>query len=152
MRYIKHPIECLCLLPRNSPDDQLFKFIVFSIVDINTGDIVPSYAQCPNCGNIHKIVETFKSVKIGKDSDQFPLLPNLEEIKLELPDQLRKIMENYKLTLVDYQQAKCILDLELWGDAVVLQRESFDGKTIIKYVMIAGRTLFQVKTATLDDD
>ncbi len=148
MDFIKHSVECVCILPQHQ---DLFKFIVLSLID-DKGEVVPSYVQCPNCGNIHKIIEIFQSVKIGKDTQDFPMLPNIEELKLELPEQVRKLLENNKVSLVEWQEAKYIFEHELWGKSIVLKKEQFDGKTLVKYLLIAGRELFQVRTATIEED
>lgn len=151
MDFIKHPVECVCILPQHLATKELFKFIVLSIIDDN-GEVVPSYVQCPNCGNIHKVIEIFQSVTIGKESQDFPLLTNLEEIKLELPEHVRKLLENNKVSLVEWQEAKAIFEHQLWGKAIILKKEQFDGKTIVKYLLIAGKELFQVKTTTIEED
>ena len=79
---IKHLIECHCVLPqfRNRLDAVYHRFVVFSIIDADD-NMVPKYAQCNNCGVIHKVIDVMTSeVALGNDNDAAVI--SIDDIKL----------------------------------------------------------------------
>ncbi|NBP56906.1 hypothetical protein EBU71_10330, partial [bacterium] len=83
--YIKHLIECKCVLVqyKNITPTVFHKFLVFSEIDGTDGLVIPSYAQCNNCGVIHKINEIGKSSQLRKES--MTALLTIDDIKSSLP-------------------------------------------------------------------
>lgn len=148
---IKHQVECNCILPqfimRQPPI--FHKFNVFSIIE-ETGNIRPSHAQCNNCDAIHKIMEVNKSRQLSKEESK--LLPNLDEVKLSIPEAIRKIIESYKVDMATWQEAEFIFENEKWGRSIILFKEEDDGKTIGKYVVILGKSLFKIEKFVLDEE
>ena len=59
---LKHVVECTCILPqyKNQTPPVFHQFVVFSIIN-NQDELQPDYAQCNNCGVIHKVVDACKS-------------------------------------------------------------------------------------------
>ena len=141
--YIKHLIECDCVLPQF----QLYrppvfhKFVVFSII-LEDGEIQPSFAQCPNCGAVHKVTEVLTSTRIAKDS--LSSLPSVDEIKKTLPKRYTETLETYHCDVSTWQEVKFIIDHELWGKAVVHSREVVDGEVTGKYMIVLGQDLLKI--------
>ena len=81
------------------------KFIVFSIIN-QDGSIKPSYAKCNNCDGIHKVTEVGVSEKLKRESS--PALPDIEEIKTNLPDKLVELLVRYNLDLPTWQEVQFV--------------------------------------------
>ena len=98
MQGIKHMVECRCVLSqyKKSTIPVYHKFIVFSIIDKDKVKI--SFAQCNNCGIIHKITDLCKS-EIMNGKEQMSSLETIEDIKTALPEDLGSVLENYSCTL-----------------------------------------------------
>lgn len=143
--YIKHLIECKCILPQfkqaNSPI--WHHFIAFSEID-ETGSVIPSFVQCNNCGSVHRVTEVGISTILGRDD--MPSLPNLDEIKSGLPEKLVAILEKSDAQLPTYQETSFILEHKMWGRIVILNKETIDGLVVGKYLTIIGETLWKVNS------
>lgn len=148
--YIKHLIECRCSLAqfRSLDNPPSHKFIVFSELDENA-DVKPSYAQCNNCGIIHKIVETGQSVTLKKE--EMRSLETIGDIKNDLPEWLGNLLEQYKCELHIYQEARFIISRGLWGRFVVLSREREDDLVIGKLCQILGEKLHKIEMFEIDE-
>lgn len=142
--YVKHIIECKCILPQyKSIDPPVFhKFLTFSVLDAS-GEVEPHYTQCNNCGVVHRVIEVGQSRIIKKES--LPSLVSIEDFKATLPPKLIGILEIHDCPLALWQEADFILKNKLWGRGFILAKES-DGSTLIgKYVVILGEALFDIK-------
>lgn len=142
--YIKHMIECKCILPQfKSIAPPIFhKFLVFSVLDAQ-GLVEPHYAQCNNCGVVHRVTEVGQSRVIKKET--LPSLVTIEDLKASLPPKLVGILEIHDCPLATWQEANFIIQHKLWGSGFVLAKE-IDGATLLgKYIVILGETLFDIK-------
>lgn len=141
--YIKHLVECKCVLPQFKKIDppRWHLFVVFSEID-ETGAMIPAFVQCNNCGIIHRVTEVGISSILGRDD--LPSLPNLEEIKLSLPEKIVSILEKYDCDLPTYQETAFILEHKLWGRVVILNKDVVDGFLVGKYLTIMGETLWKI--------
>ena len=149
--YIKHLIECRCFLPQFSDMAQPpnHKFIVFSALDEN-GGVKQSYSQCNNCGVIHRVIEVGTSVTLKKES--MMTLPTIDDIKTGLPDWLVGILEKNQCDeLHTWQEAKFIIENELWGRFVVLAKERDGDMTNGKILQLLGNKLYKVEIFERDD-
>ena len=149
--YIKHQIECNCILPQflNRNPIVFHRFNVFSVIEPD-GSIRPSYARCNNCDAIHKVIEVNTSRQLSREESR--LLPNLEEIKLSIPENIRKIVESYKVEIITWQELEFIFQNQKWGRSVILFKEEDDGKTIGKYIVILGSSLFRIEKFTTGEE
>ena len=149
--YIKHLVECKCVLPQFKHVDppRWHHFVAFSEID-QTGLVIPCFVQCNNCGIIHKVTEVGTSSILGRDD--LPSLPNLEDIKSGLPEKLVSILEKYESELPTYQEAAFILEHKLWGRFVILTKEVVDGILLGKYLLILGDTLWKVNSFQEEQD
>lgn len=148
--YIKHLVSCKCILPqfKNSSPVIYHRFIAFSELD-EYGLIIPSYAQCTNCGSIHKIIEVGKSSIINKE--EMKSLPTIEDIKLNIPERLANVLIQSDVPLSTWQEVQFILENKLWGRMVVLAKEREEDSMFIKYMIILGENLFKVDTYERDN-
>jgi hypothetical protein len=149
--YIKHLVECKCILPQFKDRQQplYHSFVVFSVIEDN-GDVQVSFAQCPNCDIIHKVTEIGVSIIIRKE--EMSSLITVDEIKSSLPESLSKLLSSYDLFLHSWQEISFILEHELWGQRpVILSKEEVEGVTMGKYLAILGKELFQIKTFSREE-
>lgn len=149
--YVKHLVECKCILPqfRKMPIPPFHKFVVFSELEEKTGLVKVSFTQCPNCGAVHYITEVGHSKITSKDS--LMSLPTIEDIKLELPDKLVGLLERHVCELPVWQEAKFILEHNLWGRTIILTREHEGDLVMGKFVIVLGREIYKVETFERND-
>jgi hypothetical protein len=143
--YVKHLVECKCILPQFKQVEPVrwHCFVVFSEID-ELGMIIPSFAQCNNCGTIHKVTEVGISSVLSKDN--LASLPKIDEIKTSLQEKLVKVLESYDCELPTYQEVQFIIEHQLWGRTVILSKEVLDGMLLGKYLLIIGETLWKVNS------
>lgn len=148
--YVKHLVKCKCILPqfRQMPDPPFHKFIVFSEID-ETSNVVPSFAQCPNCGACHKVKEVGLSDILRKED--LPSILTIDEIKGNLPERLLHALGKYDLELHQWMEIKWIMENEGWGKTVVLSKEMIDGELTGKYIQILGQELWRINNFTRED-
>jgi len=147
---IKHLVECNCILPqflRVTPT-VFHRFVVFSIIDPD-GSVKPSYAECNNCGAIHRVREVGKSAQIAKESTLS--LPKISELRTAIPEDMAKILESYKCDITTWQELKFILDEKDWGKSVILAKEEDQDMVVGKVLVVLGTTLFKVETFSVGD-
>lgn len=141
--YIKHLVECNCVLPQfKHTDPPLWHhFVVFSEIN-EKGEVIPSFVQCNNCGMVHKVTEVGVSSTMKKDT--LPALMTVEDIKSSLPEKLLAELEKHELGLPTYQEVAFIREHKLWGRSVLLTKDEVDGILVGKALQIIGETLWRV--------
>lgn len=149
--YIKHLVECKCVLPqyKNVSPTVFHKFLVFSEIDTIDGSVISSYAQCNNCGVIHKIKEIGKSTILRKEN--MAALLTIDDIKSSLPPRLASILETNNCDLPYWQEAQFILINKLWGRGFTLSQERENTTIIGKYIVILGENLYDIKPFERDE-
>lgn len=149
--YIKHLVSCRCVLAQfesmKHPPDH--KFVVFSELD-EDGMIIPSHAQCNNCGIIHRVTEVETSYTLKRET--LMSLQNIDDIKTSSPDWLIGILEQYQCELHVWQEAKFILDNNLWGRFIVLSKEKEQTLVFGKLLQILGKNLYKINNFERDDE
>jgi hypothetical protein len=127
MQGYKHLIECHCVLLqyRDRKDPIYHKFVVFSAVD-DTDTVIPAYAQCNNCGTVHKIYDICKS-EIIAGKDESSSTEKKEDVCISLPKSLVELFESYNLEVANYQYARFILENKIWDSTIILTSE-LDGE------------------------
>ena len=150
-RYIKHLIECKCILPqyKKLTNPIYHKFIVFSEIEETTGSVVKSYTQCPVCGAVHRVNEIGLSKILNKDS--MLTLPTIEDIKLNLPGGIAAVLERHECDLPTWQEAEFIIKNKLWGKTLILAKDREGTEVIGKYVIILSPTLHKVEVFEMND-
>jgi len=144
--YIKHLIECKCILPqfRKIESPVFHKFIVFSELEEQTALVKSSFVQCPNCGAVHKVTEIGQSEITNKET--LLSLPSIEDIELELPDKLIHLLRRHECELPTWQEAKFIIDNEIWGSVVIVSKDRNSDTVIGKFVTILGKETYKLDT------
>ncbi len=125
------------------------QFVVFSVLDDNTAMVIPSLVQCNNCYAIHRILEVGVSETLPKETSL--ALPNIDDIRVGLPDRLSDLLQRHGCELHTWQEVEYILNKELWGTPVILSKERIKDTVTGKYVLILGKTLFRVDSYTRED-
>ncbi|MEM4367403.1 MAG: hypothetical protein QXO21_00040 [Candidatus Anstonellales archaeon] len=152
--YIKHTIECRCILQQlkyysvnNKP--LYFHFVVFSEYD-KDGNIIPSFAKCPNCGIIHKVTEVGQSTIL--QMEDMPSLLTEEELLNSLPSEIADILKQYGVDYATLQQAKYIIEHKLWGQTILLAKDEIvtDQQVQVsgKVLIILGERLYKIESFT----
>ena len=150
--YIKYLLECKCILPqfKNSNPVVFHKFLVFSEIDTANGLIIPSYAQCNNCGIIHKVTDICTS-EILSGKEAMNSIVKIEDIKLSLPPNLADILERNNADVATWEAAQFILENKQWGNFVILAQEEESGTRQGKYVRIMSETFFKVESFSREE-
>ena len=125
MQGVKHLIQCHCVLPqfKNRENPVFHKFVVFSVID-DSDTVQPKFAQCNNCGIIHKVTDLCKSELTSKEESKS--LPNIQDIKFSLPKDLVGILESYQCDLATWEQAEWICLTKMCDQWIVLAKEEGD--------------------------
>ena len=146
MQGIKHLIECHCILAqyRTRKDPVFHKFIVFSTID-DSDTVVPKFAQCNNCGAVHKIIDICKSEMLpGKD--EIKSIRTFVDIKLSLPNDIVDLLNSYSCPLPTWEHAEFIFQEKKWGEEIILTREELDETVTGKLLRIENGTAFKVES------
>ena len=106
--------------------------------------LVPSYAQCPNCNAIHKIVEVFLSKTLPRET--IAALPKKQEIKLSIPEEISNILETYNCDISVWQEVEFIFANQQWGKMVILKKDQEEDCVSGKLLLIIGEKLFKIES------
>ena len=145
MKGLKHLVECHCILPQYRDRDKpvYHRFVAFSEID-DSDTVVTSYAQCNNCGTVHKVLDICKS-EIIAGKDESATVERIQDVAMSLPPSLTELFESYSLELPDYQYARFILDNQVWGTTMTLSKETEDGVTNGKCLKFVSIDKFRVE-------
>tara|TARA_R110002110_G_scaffold405960_1_gene625429 strand:- start:264 stop:728 length:465 start_codon:yes stop_codon:yes gene_type:complete len=146
MNGTKHIVECHCILPqyRDRKNPVYHKFVVFSEID-DSDTVVPSNAQCNNCGTVHKIYDICKS-EIVAGKDESASVEKIRDVSISLPDQVIELLESYNMDICDYQMARFILENKKWDSVLTLGTDSEDGQTTGKILRFLKDNRFRVES------
>lgn len=160
--YIKHLIECKCILKlyENETPPRYHQFVVFSELEYSgetdvVGTVKSSIAQCNNCAAVHKVLEIGISELVSGGEVAARRVPTIDEVELELPEKLSRLLRQNECELHVWQEAAHIIANGLWGSFVVLSKvsrqdkdapkeyfKSVDGKALV----ILGESIFKIET------
>jgi len=143
----KHLISCRCVLPqfKNSTDieKKQHRFLVFSTIE---DDVVKhKFAQCNNCGIIHKVTDICTS-EIMPGKEAMSSILTIDDIKSGINQSLVSILERHNCDLPTWEHTQFVIENKRWGDFIILTSDLEDDNRIIKYVRILGESLFKVDT------
>lgn len=148
MEGLKHLVECRCMLPQLRSKGILHKFVVFSELD---GDSVKlKFAQCNNCGVIHKVTDICKSTVLSGKEHLSSIL-TIDDIKTSLVTTSKDIaaaLDRLNVDLATWENVKFIIVNKKWNNFVTLSSETEDGLVLLKYIVILGENLFRIDTHT----
>jgi hypothetical protein len=131
------------------PEPPVHQFIVFSVVDESDRTQI-KFAQCNNCGVIHKVTDICKSEVILNKEDMGSIL-TIEDIKSSMPARLVSILELNDADLPTWEAANFIFENKKWGEFVVLSTDFDSGVRQGKYVQILGESMFKVSSFTREE-
>lgn len=134
---MRHLIECNCILPqyKNRTPVVWHKFPVFSVIDENN-NVKEKFAQCNNCGIIHKVTEIGKSEITIKEN--LRSIRTMEDIKFGIQSDIAGILEQYKCDVSAWEEAEFILHNNKWGSMIILDQETSNGVTNGKALIFQG--------------
>ena len=134
---IRHLVECNCILPqyKNRTPVVWHKFPVFSIIN-EKNEVIHKFAQCTNCGIIHKIIEIGKSEVTLKEN--LKSIRTIQDIKFGIQPDVAGLLEQYKCDVSVWEQSEFILHNKKWGSMVILDHELDKGTTIGKALVFQG--------------
>lgn len=134
---MRHLIECNCISPvfKNRNPVIWHKFPVFSIID-EDNNVIPKYAQCNNCGIIHKITEIGVSEITTKE--HLKSIRNINDIKFGIQSDIAGLLEQYNKDISVWEETEFILNNEKWGSMIILDQETEDGITSGKVLVFQG--------------
>jgi len=146
----KHLISCRCVLPqfKNSSNPIAHKFVVFS--EIKEGSTVVKFAQCNNCGVVHKVTDICTS-EIMQNKESINSILSIDDIRFSLNTKLSSILDRHNCDLPTWEQAKYILENKKWGEFVVLAVDGDGDEKVIKYVQIISDGIFKVDSKNRKD-
>lgn len=140
----KHLVKCRCVLPqfKNQEKPQVHQFVVFSVIE---DDVVQQkYAQCNNCGLIHKITDVCTS-EIQNGKENMSSLITIDDIKCSLHQNLINLLEINKADLPTWEAVNFIIENKQWGNFVVITKDQEGEEIHGKYIRILGDSLFKVE-------
>jgi len=142
---VKHLVQCHCILPqfKDAADHTFHKFVVFSVVD-DSDTVQPKFAQCNNCGIVHKVTDICKSELTSKEDAKF--LPSIDDIKFSIPSDLCRVLESYQSDIATWEQAEWIYLTKSWDQWITLARdESEDGDIHGKRLIFTDDGRFRIE-------
>lgn len=119
---------------KNNPP--YYNFAVFSIID-DSDTCIPKYAQCNNCGVVHRVVDLCRS-EIISGRDELSSVTSVDDLKVMLSSDIVQVMESYSCTLPSYEHVHFIISNAQWGDFIVLTRDSIDDEQQGKLLRFIG--------------
>ncbi len=147
---LKHLVTCRCVLPqfKRHVDPPNHMFVVFSVVE-DDGEFRVRFAQCNNCGIIHKVTEVNRSTIVSREA--MGSLVTIDDVKGSLPARLVELLDSNGADLATWEMASFIVENKKWGEFVVLAAEEESGLKQGKYVRILGESLFKVESFTREE-
>jgi len=144
----KHLITCRCILPqfKKMEDPPAHKFIVFSVVQDN-GDVVVKYAQCNNCGVVHRVIDICKSEIISGKENMNSIL-QIDDIRPSLHVNFVGILDSNSADLATWEAVQFIVENKQWGSIAILTTETEGDELHGKYIRILGESLCKVEPFT----
>jgi|TARA_Y100000310_G_scaffold312415_1_gene359699 hypothetical protein len=148
MHGLKHIIECRCILPtlKNKEDPPLHQFVVFSVID-DDDKVCEKYAQCNNCGVVHKVYDLCKS-EILASKEELKSALTIEDIKFTLPEAVAGILENYECDLPTYEHVKFMYDFNITGEFTILTKEQDESRVEGKILRYKEGKTFSIEPFT----
>ena len=141
----KHLIKCRCVLPqfKNNENPPAHRFVVFSIIEDEK--VSTKYAQCNNCGVIHKVTDICTS-EIQSGKEHMGSIISIEDIRLSISKNLSSVLEANSVDLPTWEAVQFVVDNKQWGQIVVLTTDRDGDEIHGKYIRILGESLFKVES------
>lgn len=138
MNYIKHLIECQCVLSifKNKSKPIYHKFPVFSLLDTND-NVQEKYVICDNCGIIHNVTEiSISKIMWGKENLR-SLVVSKDDVKFNLENlnynNIVSLLEKNQLSVADWEIVEFLIENKQSG-IVLLNKEEIDNNIITQFI------------------
>jgi hypothetical protein len=118
--------------------------VVFSLVD-DSDTTIPKYAQCNNCGIVHKVYDLCKS-EIISGKDETRAIKSIEDIGFSIPSDLCDLLNTYNCDLATWEQVKHSLDYKIFGENIILTKELVDTEVTGKVLVIKAKDMFSIES------
>lgn len=139
----KHLIKCRCVLPQMKNAAIPHQFLVFS--EVVDGSVKTKYAQCNNCGIVHKVVDICTSeIMAGKEA--MSSIITIEDLKLSMNPKLTSILEKNNCEIPVWEHAKYIIENSRWGEIIVVSSDVEGDDKVVKYLKIISENFFSIDT------
>ncbi len=140
----KHVVKCRCILPqfKNRKDPVFHEFVVFS--EVVNGEFVESFAQCNNCGIVHRVIDFCKS-EIMSSKENMRSLPTISDIEMSLPDDVTSLLKSCNANLATYQEMNHIIQNKIFDKKILLEKEEVEGFVVGKFVSMLPNGRFRVE-------
>jgi hypothetical protein len=125
--YIKHLIECQCILKifENKTKPLYHKFVVFSFIEKE--DIEEKYVTCNNCDIVHRVYDICKSeIKWGKEGYK-SLVCTKEDVAFNLKSNgkqnIADLLSINNIEVPDWELVDYLLEENLEGHIILDKKE-----------------------------
>ena len=147
----KHSIKCRCILPqfKKRKNPIFHEFIVFSTVE--NGEFNQSFAQCNNCGIVHKIVDFCKS-EIIESKENLRAVRTKEDIAIQLPDEIVSLLESSNCGIAQYEHVAFLLNNNVVGEKILIEKEIVEGYVTGKFLSLTDSGRFRIDPFTFQAD
>lgn len=146
----KHLIRCRCVLSqfKNLPNPPPHHFVVFSIVN-DDGTVVQKFAQCNNCGIVHKVTDICTSEIVAKEA--MSSIITIDDVRPSIPQNLAIVLDKNNVDVATWECVRFIIENKQWGSFVVLNSEVESGVRQGKYVQILSESMFKVDSFSREE-
>jgi len=140
----KHLVKCRCVLPqfKRFASPPVHQFTVFSVIN-DDNSVKPKFAQCTNCGVIHKVIELGRS-EIMQGKEAMSSIVTIDDIKLSLNPKFVSVLEGNNADLPTWEATKFIIDNKQWGQYVVLTSDVEDNIRQGKYMIVVSESMLSI--------
>ena len=113
----KHAIKCRCILPQFKKREKpiFHEFIVFSTVTDNVFD--ESFAQCNNCGIVHRVVDFCKSEITTKEN--IKSIQTIDDVSFSLKESIVELLKNSNADLATFQEVAFVVENEIYNKKIL---------------------------------
>jgi hypothetical protein len=156
MKYLKHLIECQCILPQYKKQDKVLfhKFPVFSLFKENVNQDfsqpIEKYVKCNNCDAVHRVYDICKSELLKNSDNYVDLVTNLEDLKYSIPAELIEILSKNQMDIADYEMCSHLIE-EKGSDKIILSKKVVGNNIVCKFLIFTDGK-FSVKQQTFQKD
>ena len=130
----KHAIKCRCILPqfKKRKDPVFHEFVVFST--ITDGNFDEAFAQCNNCGIVHRITDFCKSEITTKENVRS--VPTIDDVSFSLSDSVVQLLNANNADLATFQEVAFIMNNKIYNKKILLEKEAVDDYVVGKFLTL----------------
>lgn len=140
----KHTIKCRCILPqyKRRTKPVFHEFVVFS--EIVDDKVKPAFAQCNNCGIVHKIIDLCKS-EILQSKEDARGLTTIEDVVIGMNPDVVNLLKGLNSDLATFQEVSFYIDNNITGKKILIEKEEVEDMVVGKYLTIKDNGMFKVE-------